>query len=119
VGSASLSGAGTLTATGLANSFGAAALSGAGSLVVVGSGTGPSEFTGSAILSGAGTLSATGLANSFGSASLTGVGTLTVATIVDPNPSRWRSVTIAAAGWAGVVTVRKANSGWTGSAKVE
>lgn len=78
-GAASLSGSGSLAATGQTEAFGAAALSGAGSLTA----TGQAEAFGVASLSGTGSLSASGQASAFGVASLAGAGALTVIASVE------------------------------------
>lgn len=83
-GAASLSGTGSLSATGTRKTFGAGALSGTGSL----SASGTRSAIAAAALSGTGSLSATGLRATFGAAALTGTGSLTAAGNVTPlNPA--------------------------------
>ena len=72
-GSASLSGAGTMTAAGTPSAAGPATASGSGTL----SPSGVPAITGSAVLSGSGTLSAVGSPRVTGTAVLAGAGTLT------------------------------------------
>ena len=83
-GSVSLSGTGTLTATGTAILPGAAALSGSGTLTA----TGNTTRARTATLSGAGTLTATGALVLPGAATLSGTGTLTAT----ENTTRARTV---------------------------
>ena len=72
-GSASLSGAGTMAAAGTPKAIGSASTSGSGTLSPVG----VPAAAGSATLSGTGTLAAAGSPRATGSAALTGAGTLT------------------------------------------
>ena len=72
-GSAALSGAGTMSAAGAPSAAGSASTSGSGSL----SPSGAPAVTGSAALSGTGTLAGTGFPRVTGSAALAGAGTLT------------------------------------------
>lgn len=74
-GAASLSGTGTLSASGTRKTFGAISLTGTGSL----SASGVRKVLGAAALAGTGSLAASGIRSAVTSASLTGTGTLTAA----------------------------------------
>jgi hypothetical protein len=102
-GTAALSGSGTLAAAGTPREVGAAALSGSGSLAAIG----VPATVGTAALSGTGSLAAIGAAGFTTTTSFTGSGTLTavgIAGLVTGNANLSGSGTLMAAGKPGAVT---------------